>query len=796
MDFNLEKSVKISGLSTKEVEKRKLQGKINIEEKVITKSIRRIFLDNILTLFNLINIILFVLLLVVGSYENTLFMFVVLFNTAIGIIQEIRSKISVDKLSILVTKQATVIRNGETADIPVNEIVLDDILILSSGNQIPSDAVVISGECFVNESLLTGESKSILKTENSQLLSGSFVTAGKCIAKVVKVGKDNYVSTINKSAKYIKKVKSEIMTILKKIIKLNSIVIFPIGIALFYSQYMLESTLTASSQAFQNAVVGTVAGLIGMIPEGLMLLTSTVLAVSVIRLSRSKVLVQELHCIETLARVDVLCLDKTGTITCDAMEVTEVVPFQTTDTAELDTALASLAAASEDSNSTINAVKEQYQSASYEPAQKFIPFSSEQKWSGVVLQNGVSYIMGAGEYILKDKFEQVKDIISKFKAEYRVLTVAKTKDEIKIGALGSTVEPIGFVLIKDKIRDNAKETITYFKEQGVGLKVISGDNVKTVQNIAEAAGIDSAHMAVDATQLNTDEELYAAAETYTVFGRTTPEQKLKLVQALKKQGHSVAMTGDGVNDVLALKEADCSVAMAAGSEAARNVSQIVLTNNDFSAMPKVVAEGRRCINNIQRSASLFLVKTIFSMILSVLFIFVSTPYPFEPIQMTLISTFTIGFPSFVLAMEPNKDRVTGNFFYNIISKAFPCSLTMAVNIILLIISSKIFDISQLEYATLAVILTGFSGILLLIKISVPFSKIRLLLVFVVSACFTGGIVLGSTAYQHIFKMGLESFTANILLVVLLIIAFIVFNLLYFVSERFFLKLDFFKMSKK
>lgn len=764
------------GLTTEEVNGRKKQGKVNIKEEVTTKSIGKIYSDNILTLFNLINIILFLLLLIVGSFKNMLFMGVVVANTAIGIIQEIRSKIAADNLSIMVASKAQVRRNGETVKIPVEDIVIDDILILSNGDQIPSDATVISGSCFVNESLLTGESMSVEKTQGSEVLSGSFVSSGKCIVKVTRVGKDNFVSKINKEAKYIKNINSEIMRTTKLIIKINSIIIIPLGIALFYNQFTLGPEIIYSMATFKSAVVGTVAALIGMIPEGLVLLTSTVLAVSVIRLSKSKVLIQEMHCIETLARVDVLCLDKTGTITCDEMIVQDVVPIKNSNMDELNLALSTIAEESIDDSPTINCIKSYYKNYNFKKIKEFVPFSSDQKWSGVILEDGTSYVLGAGEYILNDTeyYNITKTKLDDYQSKYRTLTVVKVNEEIKANHIFTDVEPLGFILIKDKIRKNARKTINYFKEQGVALKVISGDNVNTVKNIAEIAGIDTAEIAIDASTLNTDEKIYEAAEKYTIFGRTTPEIKLKLIKALKAQGHSVAMTGDGVNDVLALKEADCSVAMAAGSEAARNVSQIVLVNNDFSSMPKIVAEGRRAINNIQRSASLFLVKTIFSMILSIIFIFISSPYPFEPIQLSLISTFTIGLPSFVLAMEPNFSRVTGRFFFNIITEALPCAIVMVVNILLAVLAGNIFSLSKMEVSTIAVFLTALSGVLQIIRISKPFTILRGILLFVVSGC----LILGFTRYRHFFLLGFESMKAYVILVLLTAAAVFMFKYLY------------------
>ena len=771
---NKENTSEIKGLTSQQVQERVNQGKVNTDTTVKTKSIKRIFYDNIFTLFNAVNIILLIMVILSGSYKNALFMGVVISNTAIGIFQEIRSKKSVDKLSILVSKKAVVLRDGKEQEILIEDIVLDDVIKLKRGDQIPSDSVVISGSVSVNESLLTGESDLIDKNKGDKLMSGSFISAGNCIARVCSVGADNYISKIHASAKYIKKVNSEIMNTLNKIIKICSFIIFPIGAVLFTRQYFVDYN-------FSKAIVATVAGMLGMIPEGLILLTSTVLAVSVIRLSQNKVLVQELFCIESLARVDVLCLDKTGTITCDMMNVENVIPFKENKSDEISIAIKSLAYSSTDENATVNALRDFVDNSGALKAINTIPFSSEKKWSGASFENGVSYIMGAAEFVLQEKFSQVSEIISKYEKEYRVLTIAKSSQLLQNTEIPSDIEPVAFVLIKDKIREEAPQTIKYFIEQGVTLKVISGDNVKTVANIAKSAGIKNADMAVDATTLKTDEEIFEAAEKYNVFGRVTPHQKEKLIKALKSHGHTVAMTGDGVNDVLALKEADCSVAMAAGSEAARNVAHIVLIDNNFSSMPKVVAEGRRTINNIQRSASLFLVKTIYSVLLSVLFMIIGYRYPFEPVQMSLISAMTIGLPSFALALEPNHDRVTGNFFYNIISKAFPAAITIVLNTLAVTLCRYFFNYSDVVSSTMCVILTAVIGVLFIIRLSIPFNAYRTALLSIVCA----GLALGMFFFSDLFSLCFLNFNQTIVLFVLALIAIILFLVFYRLFDSYF-----------
>lgn len=765
--------IKLKGLSSKEAASREEKGLVNYDSDVKTKSIKRILAENIFSLFNIVNFILAAAVIMVGSYKNVLFMGIIICNTLIGIIQAIRSKLTVDKLSIMVSNKVTVIRDGQEMEIGINQIVLDDIIILKRGNQIPSDSILLEGNLSVNESLLTGESDLVSKKSGEMLFSGSFVSAGECVAKVVHVGKDNYATKINNSAKYIKKVKSEIMTTLNKIIKFVSIVIFPVGVLLFCNQYFRGDI------PFDDAMVSTVAALIGMIPEGLVLLTSTVLAVAVIRLSKYKVLVQELYCIENLARVDVLCLDKTGTITNEEMEIEKIHilgEHSKEKEDKLNRALGSIAKYTDDDNATITAFVNYYKNKNIDiqKPQRFISFSSEKKWSGAVLADGTSIVMGAGEFILKDRYSLVSGEIEKIGGIYRVLTVAQVQGFDNNDNIIGEPTPLALVLIMDKIRPEAPQTIKYFTEQGVTLKVISGDNVNTVSNIAKVAGIPNAHMAVDATTLETDEDINNAVEKYTVFGRVTPHQKLKFVKALQMHKHTVAMTGDGVNDVLALKEADCSVAMASGSDAARNVAQLVLINNDFSAMPRVVAEGRRSINNIQRSASLFFVKTLFSMMLSVIFLFVNMRYPFEPIQMSLFGAFAIGLPSFVLALEPNKERITGNFLLNILSRAIPGAVTIVFNIILLCIVSSIWHITGAQVSTIATIITSFTGVMLIIRICIPFNPIRTALVIVIIS----GLTLGMTVFSKLFNVVPFTVTTLLVTISLCLVSFIVFNLLY------------------
>lgn len=709
------------GLTAEQVRQQQARGLTNGDADVKTKSIGRIVRDNVMTPFNLLNAILAALVICVGSIQNALFMGVIICNVIIGTFQEIRAKKTIDKLSLIAQPKAHVIRDGKLQDIQVHELVLDDILSLQTGGQICADAIVVQGECEVNESLLTGESDPILKKEGDLLLSGSFIVSGSCKARVEHVGAENYASQITASAKYIKKPNSEILSSINRIIKWIGLALIPIGLALFCKQIFL------SGQSFDRAIVSTVAALVGMIPEGLVLLTSVVLAVSVIRLSRRKTLVQELFCIETLARVDTLCLDKTGTITEGTMELNEIVPLsENVSKAQIDEALVALMATLQDENPTANAIRAHYQAESTAwQCEQSVPFSSARKWSGVQFAEHGTYVLGAAEFVLGENATALTDRLETYnKSGQRVLVLAHSPLPFAEKTLPEDLQPVALLSIGDKIRPEAKQTLEYFAEQGVDLKVISGDNAVTVANIAKQAGLKDGDNYVNATTLTTPEQLAEAAKTYSVFGRVTPQQKLELVQALKAQGHTVAMTGDGVNDVPALKEADCSIAMASGSDAARTVSQLVLLDSNFASMPLVVREGRRSINNLQRSASLFLVKTLFSTILAIVFIFLNRDYPFLPLHLTMISTVCIGAPSFLLALEPNNERIRGHFIANVLQKALPGAVTMALTIIAISVISSFITLTQNQVSTLCVLATGFVSLLVLLRICLPLNWIR------------------------------------------------------------------------
>lgn len=742
------------GLSSSEVKLRINQGKVNYDTTTPSKTIKQILIENTFTLFNFINIILGVAIILVGAYKNLLFLGVVICNTLISTIQEIRAKKTVDKLSVISSSKAKVIRDGKQREIHIDNIVLDDIIMYGSGNQIVVDSKIVEGFCEVDESFITGEAKTIYKKEGDTLLSGSFIVSGNVKAKVIHVGLDNYTSIISHDAKRIKKeINSQIMRSLNKIVKYVSIALVPIGILLLLRQFSIDDNTT------QNAVVSVVAAVVGMIPEGLILLVSTVLAISVLRLSKYNVLVQDLYALETLARVDTLCLDKTGTITEGKMEVTDVIPLDDHKINELDEILEAIATNSEDKNPTINAIKEKYNDVSNIKAKKNIPFSSERKYSGIVLKDE-SYIMGAPEFVLEDKLKNYDKKIDELSKDNRVLVLIKTP-VMKDNKLPIEKEVLGLILIKDKLRNEAIKTLRYFMDNDVNIKVISGDSVSTVSSVAKSVGIDVSGV-YDARDITEETDLNMVVEENTVFGRVRPDQKKMLISALKRNGHVVAMTGDGVNDVLALKEADCGVAMNDGADAARNVAELVLLDSNFDSMPKIVKEGRRTINNVERSATLFLSKTIYASLLALLFLFINYTYPFIPIQMTLINSLTIGIPAFILALEPNKTRVKGKFFINVISKAIPSGITTVVNILLLVFFANLLNIPNEQTSTIAVIITAYTAILLIYKISKPLNLLRKSLLVLISAIFL--MMILTPVGREVFS--LSWLTPNSLLILL------------------------------
>ncbi|MBQ3435527.1 MAG: HAD-IC family P-type ATPase [Bacilli bacterium] len=749
-----EKKAKFKGLSAKEVEQRKREGLVNVDTTSNTKTMKEIVLSNVFTLFNIINIVLAIAIIAVGSFKNLAFIIIIVVNTLISIFQETRSKKTLDKLQVLAEQKVTVIRDGVEKKIGIEEIVLDDIVLFSNGNQVVVDSVILDGEVEVDESFITGESETIAKEKNDSILSGSFIVSGKAICKVEHVGKDNYTAKIGSDTKYIKPISSEIMQSLNRIIETISFLIVPVGILLFSRQLYLEgNNLT-------QAVVNTVAALIGMIPEGLVLLTSTVLAVSVIRLSQRKVLVQDLYCIETLARVDTLCIDKTGTITTGEMEVVDTI--LKTDQ-EVNDIVGSVVYALDDNNPTAIALKKKFVPVKKLKVDKKISFSSKKKYSGITCGKD-TYLIGAPEFVL-DSLKGLTKELEEYSNNYRVLAVVKKT--------GSKKTLLAFILIQDQIRKEAKDTLNYFRENNVDLKIISGDNPNTVLSIAKRAGLKEDALAIDAHTLKTDKDIIAAIEKYDVFGRVSPEQKKDFVIALQNAGHTVAMTGDGVNDVLALKESNCSVAMAAGSDAAKNVSQLVLLDNNFQAMTNVIKEGRRTINNIERSASLFLVKTIYATLLSLIFIFIQRAYPFIPIQLTLTSVVTIGIPSFVLALEPNEELVSGRFMKNILKKAVPPALTIVLNILIIITIANFKNLSVAEISTLSVMMTSYTSFVLLYKICQPFNLMRKALFGLMIAFF----VVGAICFQQVFNFSNLTFIMVLIIICCICISHFIYALL-------------------
>lgn len=732
------------GLSSNEVNDRLKKGLTNKNRAVPTKSILKIITDNVFTLFNLLNFILALLIFFVSSYKNLLFMGIVVCNTLISMVQEIRSKRIVDKLSIITSLKSNVIRDNKIVNISNEDIVLDDIIILKSGNQIVTDCIILEGNVEVNESFITGESDLMSYKEGDELKSGSFVVVGKVIAKVVHVGNDNYVNVISSDAKYVKPLNSILMKSLNKIIKLVSIFIVPLGLLLFFNQYNLDKNL-------ETSIVNTVAALLGMIPEGLVLLTSTVLAVSVIRLARLNVLVQELYCIEMLARVDTICLDKTGTITSGKMEVIDVIKLEDYDLNEI---IGNIVNILNSDNATSDALGNYFKKYDNYKVIKTIPFSPINKYSGVEFVEG-RFLIGAPEFLCKKKIKEVID-----NQDNRTLLI--TKDDL----------PIGVIVLKDEIRKNAKKMLNYLKNQNVDIKIISGDSLKTISKIAFNVGLK-----VSGIDLSKDE--IDDINKYNVFARVTPIQKKKIIEKLQNNNHFVAMTGDGVNDVLALKQADCSITIKSGTDAARNVSQLVLLDDDFDAIPSIIKEGRRTINNIERSATLFLAKTTYAFLLVLIFMFISFNYPFQPIQLTLTNFFTIGVPSFILALEPNNNRIKGNFLTNVLSKSLPASLTIVLNIIILAVLGNLFKLTNNQISTLCVLMTGFTGFLLLFKICYPLNKLRLFLI--VSLII--GFIITVVGFKKFFSLTILNLKMFVFILILVFISTIIFSLMSIFVDR-------------
>ena len=728
-------SINITGLTDEEVRQRVEEGLTNRADISTDKTTKEIVISNVFTYFNLIFLVITILLIMVGSFRNLTFLPIIIGNTVIGIVQEIRAKKTLEKMSLLNAPHADVIRNGSVKQISTEELVKDDVILLTAGKQICADAVVISGNIQVNESLLTGEADEVEKTEGSTLMSGSFVVSGECYARLEKVGNESYISKLSLEAKSMgDKEQSEMIRSINLIVKWVGIVIIPIGLILFWQSHFVNG------ESITKSVTSTVAAIIGMIPEGLYLLTTVALALSTMKLARKKVLLHDMKSIETLARVDVLCVDKTGTITEPDMKLKEIFLCKNsgadgTQTAltldELKSLILDYANASVDNNATMLALKAyaaealtNNTSALHRTAVSQQAFSSSLKYGSVTFSDG-TYLLGAPEFIMHEDFARIEEEIIPYADKGdRVLLFAGYNGENVENGINGSVTPLGFVALANPIRANAVKTFEYFKSQGVAIKVISGDNPRTVSRIAIQAGIESAESFVDAATLDTEDKIADAVNKYTVFGRVTPKQKKQLVKALQAKGHTVAMTGDGVNDILAMKDADCSVAMASGSEAAAQAAQVVLLDSDFAHMPDVVYEGRRVVNNIQRSASLFLVKNIFSLLLSLFSVILMVTYPLEPAQVSLISMFTIGVPGFLLALEQNKDRIKGHFITNVMLKALPGGLTDVIAVGALVVCGEVFCISDASIGTIATLVLSVVGFMILFKISEPLNGMK------------------------------------------------------------------------
>ena len=769
----------IKGLTKKEVESRINKGLNNYNDAPKTKTIPEIIRDNVFTYFNFLNLALGIATFTAGvingnaltGLKNCLFMGIIIVNSIISIVEEIISKKIIDKLSIVSESKVDVLRDGKIVSLSLEEIVIDDVINLSLGHQVVCDSVVLDGEIEVSESLITGESDSIKKVKGDELLSGSYIVSGNAYAKVIRVGKDNYVSKISNEAKYKKEVNSMIMGSFTRMLKILSILIIPIGILMIISQYSITKSIPES-------IFTTVASLIGMIPEGLVLLTSSVMAVGVIKLYRVNVLVQQLYSIEILARVDAICLDKTGTLTEGKMKVKSLLPVNDYKKEEFDRYLRDFTLASEDTNQTMLALKDYYDGLIKVECKNKIPFNSSRKFSAIEFDDCILY-MGAPEIILGDKVD--KKIVEDNIEEYRVLAFGIKKsgeiEDIK------NIKPIGYILIEDIIRPSAKDTLDYFKKNNVLVKIISGDNIKTVLSIARKVGLKDLK-GIDISNL-TDEQLVKAIDEYQIFGRSRPEQKKLIIKTLKAQGHTVAMTGDGVNDVLALKESDCAISVKSGTDAARNVSQLILLNDDFNSLPRVVEEGRQTINNVERSASLLLVKTLYTIMLIIFSILSFQKYFFVPIQLTFITAFTIGAPSFILALEPNHELVKGKFLFKVFAKSLPTSLTVVINIVFVSLLANTFGLSYEFKSTLCVILTTITGLYYLFKICSPLNLYR-------GSLFTGmlvGFLFSLFVFPEFFNLLRVNGTILLLTFILMFSSFYLYKIINYLVTFIFNKFD-------
>ena len=779
----------MTGLTNEQVQERIAEGKVNANENPNTRTYKQIIRENTLTFFNFLNLVLLVLVLFVRSYKNSMFMGIILINTVIGIIQEVRAKKTIDKLAILTESKTVILREGKKWNISTEKLVIDDLIFLKTGDQVPADVKILEGSVEVNESLLTGESDNLAKNPGDELFSGSFVTSGEACCQVIHVGKDNYASQITSEAKEFKRHNSELRNSLNAILKVISIIIVPLGAMLFYKQYYIVG------DTLKDSVVNMVAAVLGMIPEGLVLLTSVALTLGSMVLATKKTLVQELYCIETLARVDTLCLDKTGTITEGTMKVEDVQLYEsgqdsgekTIDTdaeteagsdsmedatseadkkklQEMEHIMENLMSVLHDQNATADALRKRFPAKSDLKLVHAIPFSSDRKYSGAVFEEKGTYLIGAAQFLFPEGNEELLAHCSTYAEEgFRILILAHSDEETESTKLPAGLEPVGLFLITDVIREEAPDTLAFFDSQGVDLKVISGDDPVTVSAIAKKAGLKNADHYIDATTITTPEEMQRAVAECSVFGRVTPQQKKQMVQALQAQKHTVAMTGDGVNDVLALKEADCSIAMAAGSDAAKNIANVVLLDSNFGAMPHIVNQGRRVVNNIRSAASMFLIKTIFSVLLSLITIFFGDAYPFEPIQMSLISACAVGIPTFLLTQENNYDKIDHTFLRHVFMNAFPAAVTITGCVFTIMLVCQNVYHSNTMLNTACVLVTGWNYMAALRTVYSPLNTYRKVIIYGMQFVFFGGAVI----LQNLLTLGSLEFGMIILVFLLM-----------------------------
>lgn len=759
--------VKMTGLTNEQVQERIAEGKVNANENPNTRTYKQIIMENTLTFFNFLNLVLLVMVLFVRSYKNSMFMGIILINTVIGIVQEIRAKKTIDKLSILTESKTVVLREGKKWSISTEKLVIDDLIFLKTGDQVPADVKVLEGGVEVNESLLTGEADNLAKNPGDELFSGSFVTAGEACCQVIHVGKDNYASQITSEAKEFKRHNSELRNSLNAILKVISIIIVPLGAMLFYKQYYIVG------DNLKDSVVNMVAAVLGMIPEGLVLLTSVALTLGSLVLATKKTLVQELYCIETLARVDTLCLDKTGTITEGTMRVEDVRLYREGEAVaeeekqelrNIEYVMGNMMAVLHDQNATADALRERFPSRTDLKLLHAIPFSSDRKYSGAVFEGAGTYLMGAVQFLFPEGNEKLVSSCGVYaESGFRILVLAHSEQEAEGTKLPDGLKPVALFLLTDVIRAEAPDTLTFFDSQGVDLKVISGDDPVTVSAIAKKAGLKNADHYIDATTITTPEEMQRAVAECSVFGRVTPQQKKQMVQALQAQKHTVAMTGDGVNDVLALKEADCSIAMAAGSDAAKNIANVVLLDSNFGAMPHIVNQGRRVVNNIRSAASMFLIKTIFSVLLALITIFFGEAYPFEPIQMSLISACAVGIPTFLLTQENNYNKIDHTFLRHVFMNAFPAAVTITGCVFTIMLVCQDVYHSNAMLNTACVLVTGWNYMSALRTVYSPLNRYRKVIIYGMQIIF----FVSAVVLQNLLTLGSLEFGMIILVFLLM-----------------------------